>query len=359
MKLVNGFRPDAMVIPVRYTMDFSARRQRGFTSIELVVVMAIAGVVLALVLAALQATRETARRAKCADYLKQLALAAANYESVNGTLPSNGFSWAPDNCPDMLGRGFSAFAHMFGQLERQSVYDAINFSLTWQNRANMTVAGLGINSLWCPSDAMASLGTRSRYFNGKSQYLSSYGCNEGLWEVVAYLDPDCYALPGRGLTPDQATVDRLNTFGTVFPNSALPISSITDGVGNTVIFGERAVMLLETPVHYNWQSNGSYDTYITGFRRPNSSMYKDRYIYQNASSFHPGGVNLAFVDGSVRFIGDSVACWPVDAKGYPAGIKLRDTKGGGKGFSMRKGKPQVYQALFTRANHEPLPADSY
>ena len=133
----------------------------GFTLIELLVVISIIGILIALLLPAVQAAREAARRAQCVNNLKQLALAAHNYESANGCFPmgtpvkvatfSAGWIQAGD-----YDYGHSLFVAMLPQLEQSALYNAVNFSVNIDLPQNMTIQRSQINSLLCPSDSAAS-----------------------------------------------------------------------------------------------------------------------------------------------------------------------------------------------------------
>src|SRR5262245_45987061 len=132
-------------------------RRGGFTLIELLVVIAIIAVLISLLLPAVQSAREAARRAQCVNNLKQLALGAANYEQTVGVYPP-GLYWCilTGQYQGFVGTNCGPMVHLTPYLEQNQLYNSINFMEAVYYNSNLTVHGIGISTLWCPSDASIS-----------------------------------------------------------------------------------------------------------------------------------------------------------------------------------------------------------
>jgi len=346
---------------------------RGFTLIELLVVIAIIAVLIALLLPAVQSAREAARRAQCTNNLKQLGLAVANYESANLSYPGNSYSSTtaaygqPGYYPN-----FSCFVFLTNYLEQQNLYNATNFMWTDYDPYNITIAGIKISSLACPSDpwnpTIISYSTPNANFVEKPipgtwyQQMTSYGANQGTF-------------PGT-FQWAYGAAQFANYNGVIYNDSTVRIASITDGTSNTFLFGERAQTLMAKfdPSYQNsdgsWNSHHWFDTMVTTYFPPNVGTSSAAIVSftggyaTDAASLHPGGINFGFCDGSVRFIKNSISSWAfstnTDQYFYNVSLPLGvlDTY---YVYSITPGVTQfgVYQALSTRAGGEVLSSDQY
>src|SRR6476660_2663470 len=122
--------------------------RQAFTIVELLVVVAIIGVLVALLLPAVQAAREAARRMSCANNLKQIGLALQNFESVNKGFPSSLRPTPPD--PAGLFNGWSAHAQILPYLENANLYQGINFDQPYSVQAS--ISAVRVKAFICPAE---------------------------------------------------------------------------------------------------------------------------------------------------------------------------------------------------------------
>lgn len=347
---------------------------RGFTLIELLVVIAIIAVLIALLLPAVQSAREAARRAQCTNNLKQLALAAANYSDQIGAFP-RGLYWQPLSgaYAGYIGTGGGLLQPLLPFMEQTQIYNSINFSVNFFYNDNSTLHGVGVSTLWCPSDGtiadkkdVSTLMFENPPAGGViyMQY-SSYRGNSGPWFN--------WTIPTRSNANFAQAV--ANGIGIFSIESHTTLASITDGTSNTMMFSEIAHGMLTTAdqTNWNWWTSGNYGDvqYTTMYPLNPQKRLQNLGVAGNgapifsgsASSFHPGGANFAFCDGSVHFLKDSIDCWPLQLQGdtyVPIYLQYVLNDGLNTTFQVAPGgRFGVYQALSTRNAGEVISADSY
>src|SRR5688500_12492896 len=132
----------------------SSRRPKAFTLIELLVVIAIIGVLISLLLPAVQYAREAARRAQCANNLKQMGLAIHNYADIHDVLPPGYVSLWNDRLGEDTGPGWGWACFLLPLLERDDVYNAVDFDRIIEWVENETVRVRPVQVYRCPSDSM-------------------------------------------------------------------------------------------------------------------------------------------------------------------------------------------------------------
>ncbi len=354
----------------------SPRSRRAFTLIELLVVIAIIAVLIALLLPAVQAAREAARRAQCVNNLKQLALAAQNYHDTNGLFPSGSYVFLPGGPGTTSGanENFSSFVRMLPFFEQQTVYNATNFSLTYEYVDNITLCNLKLSVLACPTDpwtpaqltpaapgfmqAVPTTGTWNENF-------TSYAGVEGTF-IQRYMNISTYA------------GEQTSCNGIIFGDGNISIANITDGTSNTFIYGEKAHTKLanypataaKAPTAYHQWTSGFYtDTQLACYFPPNAESSSAAigpmsiYYANTSSSWHPGGVNFSFSDGSVRFVKNSISSWTMNGGSATAsgGIWLPvNVTFASFNYTINPGcQLGVFQKLATRGGGEVIDANSY
>lgn len=336
--------------------------RRGFTLIELLVVITIISLLVALLLPAVQAAREAARRARCASNLRQFGLAALNYESAHSALPSGMLPAVADDFPDLTW-GLSTFVRVLPFLDAGPLYDSANFSRQAITPAHGTLASTGLAVLLCPSDPYVA---RSEPIDtvygapagtGIVQHHTSYGGCQGAWglEIIA-------------LSPNSAA-QVANMNGTIFPGSSVRLAEITDGTGTTILFAEATYGHIPDPslrpAARRWNIGFVSDSMVSAYYPLNAASRGVPFLLDDNSlrwassvgSYHPGGANVGFCDGSVRFLKDSIQSVPFDpVTGAVPAFRLDPAAGT---YSVAPGTQLgVWQKLATRNSGEIVTADS-
>jgi prepilin-type N-terminal cleavage/methylation domain-containing protein/prepilin-type processing-associated H-X9-DG protein len=292
-------------------------RRSGFTLLELLVVIAIVGVLLALLLPAVQKVRESASRLRCGNNLHQLVLAVQMYHDANGRLPPGqigplrpvrgqpNYGWGPDGTP------WSWLARLLPYLEQGNL--AAHGGVPWQTLRQSGIAATPIDTFLCPSAGAAPLtrtdaGNLEGFEVAVTCYKGVSGANWGFdtWEnkpVDTYWVNPSATGSYDGLTYADGAMFRSDI------NRPLRLEQITDGTSQTFLIGE------DVPALNRWATWAYSDNaYGTCAIPPNATEPDGRPFptndWGNTWSFrsrHPGGLQFALADGSVRFIPTAIS----------------------------------------------------
>ncbi|MFK7767064.1 MAG: DUF1559 domain-containing protein [Mariniblastus sp.] len=306
-------------------MKHHSRPRKGFTLVELLVVIAIIGILIGMLLPAVQQVREAARRATCMNNVRQLVLACHNFESAHKHFPPGWNGWNNQVFPRYITPwnnrqssqyrgnyyGWGYFTLPF--MEQNNLYDAFDVNVSWGNDVlgtdGLHLTGKTIPAFMCPSDFGDSdlnpvYTSDINLRNGKSNYVGVTGYNT--WNS-ARLNP--------------ALSVRWGIFGM---NTTVGFADITDGTSNTMMLGERSSEAESGPAPKDIRGA----IWIGSHRRQNSPVISngaDRYSnlgrtggirylvngdYRGRSansSGHPTGATIALADGSGHFLSDNTS----------------------------------------------------
>lgn len=324
----------------------------AFTLIELLVVIAIIGVLVGLLLPAVQSAREAARRMQCSNNLKQIGLAMHMYMDTNQGLPPNGiYSWTGSAV--RTESAWSAMARILPFIEQESLFSGIDLKTSYNSQPQ--ISSQRVATFMCASEVNDS-GQGSNPTYGNQHWTINYVTNGGTWAVMTnksgiakygdgsfspnrsykpadFLDGLSHTLAVaevKPLTQRVASADDTATFATP-PVPPTVVASLALGAFDPTAY-----------THREWVDGKIHETGFTTTFTPNAnvsyinagieydvdvvmakeSKAGDTYAAVTLRSYHTGGVNAVLMDGSVHFITNSIELATYRALGTRAGQEI-------------------------------------
>jgi prepilin-type N-terminal cleavage/methylation domain-containing protein/prepilin-type processing-associated H-X9-DG protein len=307
----------------RSGMAPSGGKRRAFTLVELLVVIAIIGILVGLMIPAVNMVRETGRRAKCLNNVKNIALAMQNYHSIHKQFPTN-WGKAPEN-GGMTTTGQSWMVMILPQIEEGVLYKTIGLGepLQFKNEArkqdNLRAAQQPIQTFVCPSDTHTGTMTNQFLTSGTGLGVTNYkavgganweGTNKGEFRYrkqdKGFGGRNASQYDGRDKGDGVICRGYEASKGAPIPTADF---EIRDGMSQTFLIGEAVPEYCGWSTWFWWNGVTSTCGIPLNYEAPdkprrfNSGEWRDNWGFH---SRHPGGANFAFCDGSARFITDEI-----------------------------------------------------
>lgn len=315
--------------------------RRAFTLIELLVVIAIIGILMGLLLPAVQRVRESARRTECSNNMRQLGLAIHQFEGVFKVFPASGWTMAGPGNPHGQFVGWRPMILPF--IEQKNFHAVYRPEINWWEDENLVTATYPVPTFLCPSapERPPVLNPVEKPPRPALVLTDPLALTD--YEAIMGVQPT-----NINLHFDSPVYNASNRWSVMHRNSRTKHADITDGTSNTIMVvecggrpsvyrGRRLQPGLSNDQGIGWaDSEGPFsldgsnkDGSIEGGGPAVGAMYSlNRRNDNEPYSFHPTGVNCLFADGHMQFVNDSVSI-------------------------------QVFSALITRSGNELLPTDEY
>lgn len=292
----------------------------AFTLVELLAVIAIIGLLIALLLPAVQSARESGRRLVCANNIRQLGLAATAYHTSHGSFPAHRSPVA--GTPAAPRAGVSWLSLLLPQIEQQAIYDQLlPANPSWEDDTNKSLGRHRIGTFLCPSAVSdRSSGLTDQVSPGVFAFTTHYVGNMGPVgpNVVTGTTYPVYPGGGHGQLACWGVFPLHPAAGAAnpWPQQAVgvTVAGITDGTSRTLMAFEVSWRGLETSSYRSWVRGADWDGEATALKNVRDAMRitagstggTSMFNNHSMGSDHPGGCNVVMADSSVRFLAETI-----------------------------------------------------
>jgi len=302
---------------------------RAFTLVELLVVIAIIGILISMLLPAVQSVREAARRTQCANNIRQIGIALHNFNTSNEHFPPG---WRSDS-------GWGWMTHALKFIEQDSLADQLDLKTDLKDPTFTQNIAATVNGQLCPSSTNDSVSYELPTNNdemveiARTHYIGCIGSSAS----VSYMD-DGQTCPSLTLMNAYGFID-----GMFYQDSNTPLRDVRDGSSNTILLGERSHELFDSqwPGVIDGSSHTGWRVVAWTGEPPNNPMRTDPLViiddegdeqeleihfhgFAQFGSMHSGVTMFQFVDGSVRPISDQINAVTFRALGTIQGGEARN-----------------------------------
>ncbi|MCR4414450.1 MAG: DUF1559 domain-containing protein [Thermoguttaceae bacterium] len=280
--------------------------KKGFALVELLVVMTIIAVLMGLLLPAVQASREAARRAQCGNHIRQLVLALHQFHQARGVLPLNAQTGP--------GTGTSWMIEVLPYIERETVYRQIDVKLPLAHPRHEAPSRTVIGLFECPSDpeGRGLAENRSETYDARAgtNYKAVAGANWGWGDHVVSQPAGRFAGDTHGLCRGNGII----CAGSYAEQSCPKIvttdfGQVRDGLSNTLAVGETVPGWTRWAWWFSYNASTGTCAIPLNYRRAQIDLHAAWDDWQRNYGFysgHPGGANFALCDGAFRFVRDDI-----------------------------------------------------